>query len=142
MNKRHFMTTLCISCDKLNIHRNALTIIGGGAALINEIREETNDIDVLVDAETFERITWCIGKDKIVDLPACNDMPACQTITYKGVDYLYSAPMQGDYDVVRYRGFNVLSKVGLLKYKKQLNRSKDQVDIEKLSTLIGETNEL
>lgn len=154
MNKRDYLSKLSSACLNANVHRCNVTIVGGGASLLNELKMQTNDIDVHVDEDTFWNLYYEPASTKPIVLEAKGQFPEAQLLGNGGVDFIFATDLP-TYPTFKHKQFNVLSKLGLLMYRIDLGRDKDMDDIraleehwckldetytKRLKNLIGECN--
>lgn len=129
MNEETFFELLSTIIRNYSLSVSGITIVGGGASLIHGLRTHTNDVDVLINAENFDRLF--LKGCKHITLPAMGKLGPCDGFEVEREIFILQTDML-NYSTMRYRGFNVLDKEGLLRYRTDLGRSKDQSDITKL----------
>ena len=116
MKKEEFLRIV----DSLNLDKDRYCIISGGALVIREIREETEDVDLKVPEDYFEELNsrFNLVPGKYHDLYVLSDDVE---ITIGGYD---------KNNVEIYEGYPLESLESILKWKLEHNRPKDQRDIE------------
>ena len=117
LNKRALMTELAQVCDKHNIERHRILITCGAAAVIHELRQETNDIDVeVLDERTWDNLTW-LEQGTFKHYDALNLMPAADVINIGNIDFHWRGGLPKDFDYTKigvYRGFMCSTKRHIL----------------------------
>ncbi len=135
LNKRELMTELSQTCDKYNIPRDKILITCGAAAVIHDLRLETNDIDVeILDERTWDNLNWSEGTT-VKRYEALNLMPGADVINIGNVDFHWRGGMPKDFDwkkVGVHRGFMCSTKVHILEDRIKLGREKDVDEVIKL----------
>ena len=115
MNKSMFIKLV----ESLELPKNEYCILSGGALLLHGLREQTNDLDIEITEIGFELL-----KKKFK--PILKDKEKKQ---YKITDDIecFIEPNIKDVDFIE--GYPCKSIISIYKYKKVLNRKKDQADI-------------
>lgn len=133
MDKRDILSKLSCTCLKLGIDRSEVTIVGGSASLLNKMRDETNDIDIIIGRDTYDKL---LTKPNIVitSLPPIGHFKTSSVIQVDGLDFVHIDSLR-PYQTYTRRGFKVLSKLGLLMYRIDLGTEKDLEDILQLRDL-------
>lgn len=134
-NRRSMFGTLAQTCDLLDIERCSVIIVGGGASLYYGLRETTQDIDVALDSECFDRIVADQNLTSTI-LPMLGSCPSIEVVTFGGVDFHRVANIDSQ-ERRSHRGFGVQTKLNLLRFRVALGRGKDLSDIESLEEFWG-----
>ena len=119
MTKKEYLKEL----DKLNLDKNKYCIIAGGVMLLNDLRSETNDIDLRVKPDYFKELS---NKYKMTKSPKYSYL-------YNLNDFIEIAVTDfNESDITFINGYPVLKLEKELEWKLKNNRPKDQSDIEKI----------
>ncbi len=104
-------------------------IVSGGSLVIQNLRDVTEDLDIFIEEETFEKIKekYNINHSDVNYKGTFNltDNIECKIVDFK----------KENYDIVD--GIKVESLESVYKFKKGLNRDKDQKDIKKLEEVLN-----
>lgn len=139
-NRRSLFGNLALTCNRLNIQRNDIIIVGGGASLYYGLRETTNDIDVSLDSVVFDRIVKEHNLTPQI-LPMLGTKPSIALVVYGAVDF-HRVENLTDIDRRSHRGFGIQTKLDLLRFRISLGRNKDLEDIQRLENLWDSVNPL
>ena len=133
MNKKEILSTL----KKYNLKSENFIIISSAAMVLNNIKEETKDIDISVDEE-YEK--------ELLKTYKCNLEREITDNNKKYKAYMiddiinFSIHYYGEYKAKRIQNYNVQTVEEILKLKQRLNREKDQKDIKILKEEINKKN--
>ena len=131
VNKRSFFAYLAQACIKLDIPREKLIIVSGGACIIHGIREETRDIDLVVTdyslLDKFKAEGYDIKYHEPIGLKS-----GIHIMDIHNVSFIWYDKINPNMQATKYRGYYLITKESLLLDKVELGRSKDLPDIEKL----------
>lgn len=131
VNKRSFFAYLAQACIKLDIPREKLIIVSGGACIIHGLREETSDIDVVVTdyslLDKFKAEGYDVKYYEPIGLKS-----GIHIMNIHNVSFIWYDRINPNMQAVKYRGYYLLTKESLLLDKVELGRSKDLPDIKKL----------
>ena len=133
MNKKEILATL----KKYNLKSENFIIISSAAMVLNNIKEETKDIDISVDEE-YEK--------ELLKTYKCNLEREITDNNKKYKAYMiddiinFSIHYYGEYKAKRIQNYNVQTVEEILKLKQRLNREKDQKDIKILKEEINKKN--
>lgn len=132
VNKRSFFAYLAQACIKLDIPREKLIIVSGGACIIHGIRKETRDIDVVVTdyslLDKFKAKGYDVKYYEPIGLKS-----GIHIMDIHNVSFIWYDKINPNMQATKYRGYYLLTKESLLLDKVELGRSKDLPDIKKLS---------
>ena len=133
MNKKEILNTL----KKYNLKTEKYIIISSAAMVLNNIKKETKDIDIVVDEEYEKELLKnykCELEREIID----------KEKKYKAylIDDLinFSVHYYGEYKSKKINGYNVQTIEEILKLKQRLNRDNDKKDIKILKEEINKKN--
>lgn len=133
MNKKEILNTL----KKYNLKTEKYIIISSAAMVLNNIKEETKNIDIAVDEEYEKELLKnykCELEREIID----------KGKKYKAylIDDLinFSVHYYGEYKSKKINGYNVQTIEEILKLKQRLNRDNDKKDIKILKEEINKKN--
>lgn len=133
MNKKEVIETL----EKNNLDKEKYVIISGAAMVLNGIKEETNDIDIVVDPDYEKKLLEtkkCQLEKEIID----------DSKIYKAymIDDIinFSTHYFNEYKYETKDGFHIQTAEEILKLKNRLNREKDKTDIKALKEYINKKN--
>ena len=133
MNKKEILATL----KKYNLKSENFIIISSAAMVLNNIKKETNDIDIAVNKEYEKELLKnykCELEREITD----------NNKKYKAymIDDIinFSIHYYGEYKAKKIENYNVQCIEDILKLKQRLNREKDKKDIKVLKEEINKKN--
>lgn len=132
LGRRCIFSRLSTVCDKYNINRSDVTLIGGGAAVFYYLRTSTSDIDVSLDSDVFDQII----ADRQIEptwIPPLGECPGMWMFTLSNVDFHRSITVTKNYR--NHRHFKIQPKIDLLRYKIALGRDKDIPDLYALESV-------
>lgn len=124
MRKKEYLRKL----DELNLDKNEYCIISGGAMIMNNLREETNDIDLQISHKLFEELSkkYILSKSaKFENLYEFSD-----EIEMK-VDKIDPK------EIVWIEGYPVINIEKELEWKLMHKRTKDEKDIERIKKYLN-----
>jgi hypothetical protein len=107
----------------LDLDKNKYIIISGASLVLQNVIDETSDIDLACPIDYYEDINWPI---KI----GAYNLEIKYYDVFEISNNLYSE------DIIYIEGYPCLSLEGCLKIKEELNRDKDKLVIKKLKELI------
>lgn len=127
LNKNDIINIL----TKYNFPKNQYCIISGASMVLQGIKQETNDIDISVSQELY---------DKLLENNSCileKTLPNKKNVWF--LDKLnFSTNYYENIEKFEYGGFSIQTPKDIIKLKKELNREKDKKDIELLESFLKE----
>lgn len=133
MNKEEILKKL----NNYDLDKEKFVIISSAAMVLNNIKNETKDIDIAVDAEYEKEILNifnCEVERELID-------DGKKYVAYLIDDVInFSTHYYGDYKYEMKYNYNVQAVDEILKLKEKLGREKDKEDIKKIKDFINAKN--
>ena len=126
MNKEDILKKL----KKLELNKKDYIIIGGSSLVMQDIIEETNDIDLACNKNIYDNLNWDIK------IGAFN-----LEIKYQDV-FEISTNLYDEDNIIIINGYKCMNLEKCFEVKKMLNRSKDKKIIEKLDLILAKNDNL
>ena len=124
MNKEEILKMI----DSLNLDINDYYVLSGGSLLIQGLRETTNDLDLVVNERALEKLKQSYNLIKKYE----NGY-----IINHNIDVF----LETNEDILNNRviidDYSCQSLESVYKFKKKLNREKDQDDLKKLESILN-----
>ena len=125
MNKQTILDIL----NKYNFDKQEFIILSGASLVLQDVKEETRDIDITVSEYLYNRLLNdynCIFEKEVDNYLVwfIDEIINFSTHYYDEIEY------------IDYNGYKIQSLESILKLKESLNRNKDKNDIEKIKKLI------
>ena len=130
MNLEMYLNELNYACNFFDIDPADVTVSHGGASLFHGLRDSTNDIDVSVSKESYQKVLNAGYKPSLI--PALGDLPAWELISFGNVDFHLHRHVP---ETIMLHGFKVTTKLQLLKDRIDLGRKQDISDINLMKEL-------
>ena len=125
LNRKQILEKL----NKLNLDKNEYIVLSGASLVVQNIINETSDIDLTCSKEYYDKINW---NEKIGAFKCNIKYYDCFEIS----DNLYDSN-----NIVIIGGYKFMTIDKVLEIKKRLNREKDYKVIEKLENILSKRKE-
>lgn len=124
MNKEEILKMI----DSLNLDINDYYVLSGGSLLIQGLRETTNDLDLVVNERALEKLKQSYNLIKKYENGYI-------------IDHNIDVFLETNEDILNNRviidDYSCQSLESVYKFKKKLNREKDQDDLKKLESILN-----
>ena len=124
MNKKELLEL----AESLNLPKEEYCIISGGACVLHNVREQTNDLDIDITLKGLE-----ILKEKF-SIELINEKIQQYKVTDKIECFLVD---KLDSDIQHIDNYPCESLISIYNFKKRLNREKDQADILAIEKILS-----
>lgn len=137
MNKAEFRKAYFDGCRALNLGVGEVLVVSGGAMLMHDLRKETKDVDVYINAIEFDRLWEITPSDKKKHFGRTYEpIQRYISITDKMDVYRTNPSFIHHWQLVR--GVTTATLKDTLDLKKSMDRPKDQDDIVVLEKAVSE----
>lgn len=134
MNKAQFVSTLKSWAELNNVDLNECHVSHGGSMLMLGLREETDDVDLTVSQNIWDRL---IAEGyQSTRLPATGSYPEIQIIAVTDEINVHNDPITG-FTLEVFDGIWYRDAQSTISDKMRLNRPKDQADIKTLKASLN-----
>lgn len=111
--------------NELELDKDRYIIICGASLVLQDVIDNTNDIDLAVSKSYFNDINWNNASGKLHDVLKENDV------------FSISPTFYDEENIITINGYKLMNLEKCLEVKKYLNRSKDKKLITKLDLFLG-----